>query len=79
MMNGGQIFVGGLVTKSSLNLNGTLLDLKTYNSLMNNLSGFKGCIRDLVIGNHKMNFASDSFFTVNAKPCDLRYLPRFDL
>ena len=72
-MNAGPFFIGGLITKSSLNLNGTLLDLKSYNSLMNNLSGFKGCIRDLAIGNHEMNFASDSSFTVNAKPCDFRY------
>ena len=73
MMNGGPFFVGGLITKSYLNLNGSLLDLKSYNSLMNNLCGFKGCIRDLVIGNHEMNFANNSSFTVNAKPCDFRY------
>ena len=74
-MNGGPFFVGGLITQSPFNLNGTLLDLHSYDSLMNNLSGFKGCIRDLMIGNQEINFASDSSsFTVNAKPCDFRYL-----
>ena len=68
-INGEPIFLGGLITESSLNLGDKQLNLTSFTSLMNQLNGFNGCIHNLKIRNHEINFESDAAIIFNAKPC----------
>merc|ERR1712038_1103734 len=68
-INGGPVFLGGLTTESSLSLGDSQLNLTSFTSLMNKLNGFNGCIQNLKIGNHEVNFEVDASMIFNAKPC----------
>jgi hypothetical protein len=54
-----------------MRISGSTLSLDTYTSIMNEISGFDGCIQSLDIGGRKINFAEDSIMTANVKPCEL--------
>ena len=68
-INGGPIFLGGLITESSLVLGDKEPNLTSFTSLVNKLNGFNGCIQNLKIGNHELNFEIDLSLIFNAKPC----------
>ena len=68
-INGGPIFLGGLTTKSSLILGDNQLNITSFTSLMNQLNGFNGCIQNLKIGNHEIDFDIDLSIIFNTKPC----------
>ena len=57
-----------------MRIGGATLSLDTFTSMMNEISGFDGCIQGLTIGGRKINFAEDSIITANVKPCGLGYV-----
>ena len=65
------MYLGGLITKAPISLNGTIISLEAFNAIMNHVTGFNGCIHGLTIGNHKINFIEDSIMSSNVRRCEV--------
>ena len=71
-LRGGNIFVGGFITEAQLKLNDKAISTEAFSLIMNEITGFHGCIHSLSIGSRKINFEKDSMSTANVKKCEQR-------